>query len=108
MSLLESPTGHLTNLSSIPRNESLGVHSVPLFPAKSATGRQGFARVLNRSGESGEATITAHDDAVREYGPVTLALAANGAAHLNSDDLEDGSAAKGLSGGIGPGEGDWR
>ena len=108
MSLLESPTGHLTNLSSIPRNESLGAHSVPLFPAKSAAGRQGFARVLNRSGEAGEATITAHDDAGREYGPVTLALAANGAAHFNSDDLEDGSAAKGLSGGIGPGEGDWR
>ena len=108
MSLLESPTGHLTNLSSIPRNESLGLYSVPLFPAKSAAGRQGFARVLNRSGEAGEATITAYDDAGREYGPVTLAVAANGAAHFNSDDLEDGSAAKGLSGGIGPGEGDWR
>ena len=108
MSLLESPTGHLTNLSSIPRNESLGVHSVPLFPAKSAAGRQGFARVVNRSDEAGEATITAYDDAGREYGPVTLALAANGAAHFNSDDLEDGSAAKGLSGGIGSGEGDWR
>ena len=108
MSLLESPTGHLTNLSSIPRNESLGAHSVPLFPAKSAAGRQGFARVVNRSGEAGEAMIVAHDDAGREYGPVTLALAANGAAHFNSDDLEDGNAAKGLSGGIGPGEGDWR
>ena len=108
MSLLESPTGHLTNLSSIPRNESLGAHSVPLFPAKSAAGRQGFARVLNRSDEAGEASIMAYDDAGREYGPVTLALAANGAAHINSDDLEDGNAAKGLSGGIGPGEGDWR
>ena len=108
MSLLESPTGHLTNLSTIPRNEYLGTHTVPLFPAKSAAGRQGFARVLNRSGEAGEATITADDDAGREYGPVTLALAANGAAHFNSDDLEDGNAAKGLSGGIGPGEGDWR
>ena len=64
--------------------------------------------MLNRSGEAGEATITAYDDAGREYGPVTLAVAANGAAHFNSDDLEDGSAAKGLSGGIGPGEGDWR
>ena len=108
MSLLESPTGHLTNLSSIPRNESLGVHSVPLFPAKSAAGRQGFVRVVNRSGEAGEATITAYDDAGREYGPVALALGANGAAHFNSDDLEDGNADKGLSGGIGPGEGDWR
>ena len=108
MSLLRSPTGHLTNLSTIPRNESLGAHSVPLFPAKSAEGRQGFARVLNRSDEAGEASVMAYDDAGREYGPVTLALAANGAAHFNSDDLEDGNAAKGLSGGIGPGEGDWR
>ena len=63
---------------------------------------------MNGSDEAGEATITAYDDAGREYGPVTLALAANGAAHFNSDDLEDGSAAKDLSGGIGPGEGDWR
>ena len=55
-----------------------------------------------------EATITASDDASREYGPARLALGAGGAARFNSDDLEDGNAGKGLSGGIGPGEGDWR
>ena len=44
MSLLSSPTGHLTNLSTAPDNEEDGAHAVPLFPSASdARGRQGFA-----------------------------------------------------------------
>ena len=108
MSLLESPTGHLTNLSSLPSNKSRNNHSIPLFPAKSAEGRQGFARVINRSENAGEAMIVAFDDMGTEYGPITLALEAGAVAHFNSDDLEDGNTDKGLSGGVGDGEGDWR
>ena len=33
MSLLESPTNHLTNLSTVPAAPEDGVHGVPLFPA---------------------------------------------------------------------------
>lgn len=108
MSLLKSPTGHLTNLSSVPRNETRGVHSVLLFPAKSDANRQGFVRVVNQTGEAGEANIVAFDDAGDEYGPVTLALGAGETRHFNSDDLQDGNADKGLSAGIGEGQGDWR
>ena len=108
MSLLESPTGHLTNLSTVPRNEYLGTHTVPLFPAKSAAGRQGFARIVNLTDEAAEASILAYDDEGTLYGPVELSLEAGETAHFNSDDLEDGSAAKGLSVGVGTGEGDWR
>ena len=53
-------------------------------------------------------SILAYDDDGTEHGPVTLSLAANGTEHFNSDDLEDGNEAKGLSGGIGSGQGDWR
>ena len=109
MSLLLSPTGHLTNLSTAPSNADEGVHTVPMFPAASdPLGRQGFVRVINRSAERVEVTISAFDDTDRDFGTSRLALQANETVHFNSDDLERGNAAKGLTGGTGAGEGDWR
>ena len=108
MSLLESPTGHLSNLSTASPHRFDDGQTVPLFPAEHASGPQGFARVVNRSAEAGEVRITAFDDAGAEFGPVTLALDAGETAPFNSADLEEGNAAKGLSGGIGRGSGDWR
>lgn len=108
MSLLESPTGHLANLSTVPRNDYEGTHRLPLFPAKSTAGRQGFARVVNRTNEAAEASILAYDDEGTRYGPVTLSLGAGKTVHFNSADLESGNPAKGLSGGIGSGKGEWR
>ena len=102
-------TGHLTNLSTTPVSVDSAGHTVPLFPAASdALGRQGFVRVINHSAESGEVTIDAFDDTDREYPRSTLTLDANQAKHFNSNDLEMGSDEKGLSGGTGAGEGDWR
>ncbi|MYH13836.1 MAG: leucine-rich repeat protein [Gammaproteobacteria bacterium] len=113
MSLLESVmTGHLSNLSSGPRPpDAGGRHHVPLLPAASdqeANGREGFVRVLNRSGRAGTVRIEAFDDAGTAYEPLELSLAAGAAAHFNSSDLEFGNAAKGLSGSAGAGEGGWR
>ena len=117
LSLLSSPTGHLTNLSSAPAHTgSAGggaavTHRVAFFPSaarRAQGGYQGFARVINRTGESGEVRIEGIDDAGVRHGPVTLALAAHAAVHFNSADLEEGHAGKGLSGGIGTGSGDWR
>ena len=112
-SLLRSPTGHLTNLSSVPDNKmSRGgetVHHVPLFLSGSeARTRQGFARIINRS--DGEATvrIVARDDRGSQPDPITLTIAGNSVAHFNSTDLENGNLAKGLSGGVGSGYGHWR
>ena len=48
------------------------------------------------------------DDAGATAGPVTLSIGASQAIHLNSQDLEDGNAGKGLPEGIGSGQGDWR
>ena len=109
MSLLSSPTGHLTNLSTAPYNAIDGVHAVPLFPSASdARGRQGFVRVINRSQSAGEVSVTAFDDADRSYGTVKLAIGPGEAKHFNSIDLEGGNPDKGLAGSTGSGLGDWR
>ena len=86
------------------------VHTIPFFPtASDVLGRQGFARVVNRSDISGTVSILAFDDAGRRHGPVTLNLDARQTVHFNSVDLEDGEVSKGISEGTGrPSQGDWR
>ena len=112
MSLLESPTGHLTNLSTAPAHatplaDGAALHRLPLFPAAGGA-REGFARLINRSYSSGQVTIEAIDDAGTRSGPVRLTMRPRQAVHFNSMDLEGGNAAKGLVGSVGVGEGDWR
>lgn len=82
--------------------------TIPLFLSASRAPQQSFARVINRSRRDGEVLIHAVDDAGVRFDPVTLSLAAGRTAHFNSEDLEAGRAAKGLSGGVGAGTGDWR
>ena len=109
MNLLSSPTGHLTNLSTAPLNESQGVHGVPLFPAASdPSGNRGLVRVINRTDTAGEVRIEAFDDTQWDYAPLTLPVGPGEAVHFDSTDLEQGNPAKGLAGGTGPGQGDWR
>ena len=80
----------------------LAGESLPVFPAADdPSGRQGFARVVNRSDEAGEVLVEAVDGAGKRFGPVRLAIGAGAAAHFNSRDLERGNAAKGLPDGIG-------
>ena len=111
MSLLSSPTGHLTNLSTAPdidETEQDGKHVVPLFPSASdALGRQGFVRVANQPYWAVRVRIQAYDESGRVYEPLTLALDPGETVHFNSDDLELGNTEKGLTGGTGAGEGDW-
>ena len=109
-SLLTSPGGHLTNLSTAPEAGADGVWRMPLFPAADgASRRQGFVRVINRSRRAGEVQVVAVDDGAARVGPVTLALRAEQTVHFNSDDLQRGNAAKGLRDGVGsPTRGDWR
>lgn len=107
VSLLESPTRHLSNLSTTPASAYDGMHTVPFFPAAGGE-RQGFVRVINRADTHGEIRIRAFDDSDWDYGEITLTLDANAVAHFNSDDLEIGNPEKGLSGGVGSGQGDWR
>ena len=111
MSLMTSPTGHLTNLSTAPaaREGAAAEHVVPVFAANVNPNRyQGFVRVVNRSSADGEVTIEAFDDAGVASVPVTLDIGAHEVVHFNSGDLEEGNAGKGLPAGVGTGEGDWR
>ena len=110
MSLLSSPTGHLTNLSTVsPGADDDGRHQVPLFPSASdPLGRQGFLRIVNRSADAGTVQVQAYDDSDVVYGIVTVAIGVGRTVHFNSDDLELGNADKGLAGSTGAGTGDWR
>ncbi len=108
MSLLSSPTGHLTNLSTAPSLEEDGVLRVSMFPPASDATLQGFARVRNLEDTEARVTIRAYDDTDWEYEPLTLTVAAGHTAPFNSDDLERGNAGKGLAGSTGAGRGDWR
>ena len=111
MSLLESPTGHLSNLSGPGLRDLSGGKrelELPLFMSASDDVRQGFARLLNHSETSGTVRIYGIDDVGQWSGPVVLTLAPGAAAHVNSGDLEQGNAAKGLEGAFGAGAGSWR
>ncbi len=111
MNLLRSGGGHLTNLSSgaSPALRSGEVHTVPYFPSASdPLGRQGLVRIVNDTATDAVVRVRAHDGTGRYYEPLTLALGAGEAAHLNSRDMEIGNASGGLSGRTGSGTGDWR
>ena len=108
--LLSSPGGHLSNLSMGPiMREADGRWVVPHLPSASdPQGRQGFVRILNRSGRDGETRIAATDDSGRAAPPLTLSIGAGRTVHLNSGDIELGNAGKGLTGSAGAGYEDWR
>ena len=117
MSLLSSPTGHLTNLSTAPdhsdpgEDDGVAVHHVGYFPSAARwerEGVQGFARLVNRSDEAGTVEIEGVDDSGENFGPSTLDIEPGATVHINSQDLETGNPDKGISGGIGAGNGDWR
>ncbi len=110
LSLIESPTGNLTNLSTLPRTPGVaeGSLAVPLFPSASdAAGRQGFVRVANRSSSSAQVRVEAFDATDSEYEVVTVAVDVDQVASFNSDDLEQGNTDKDLTGSTGAGDGDW-
>ena len=112
--LLASADGRLANLSIAPatpaRDGDVASHRVPLFPgaAPGAGQAQGLLRVVNASDTAGEVAIHAADDAGRRVGPVTLTLAAHESKQFTAQDLEQGNAAKGVSGALGTGDGAWR
>ena len=107
MNLLQSPTGHLANLSTWPSATRDQVRRVPFFPAAAHPSQQGFVRVINRRSRSGTVEITAIDESGVAHGPVSLAMDGRATVHFNSEDLEVGNADKGLSSGVGPGRGAW-
>ena len=105
LSLMQTRSGHLTNLSQGVASETT---TIPLMLPYADVGPQGFVRLINRSDEAGEVRIHAIDDSGRRFGPESLALGAKGGAQFNSEDLEQGNPGVGLSTGVGDGTGNWR
>ena len=83
-------------------------HTLPLVMSASNPVQQGFVRIINHSNEAGTVQVHAIDDSGQRLGPISLDLEAKASAHFNSDDLESGNSDKGLSDGVGDGDGDWR
>ena len=102
INLMESPTGHLSNLSlSSDRFQKI------LLPAQA--NRHGFIRIINHSNQEGEVTITASDDSSRIYAPIQLSISALEAIHFNSYDLQNGNEDKGFPvRGLGVPQGMWK
>ena len=94
--------------SGLPLQVPEPVHTLPLVTPASNAAWQGFVRIVNRSARAGMVRIHAIDDSGRRFGPVFLSLEAQAAVQFNSGDLETGNSHKGLSGGVGEGEGNWR
>ena len=80
---------------------------VPLFPSADDV-QAGLARIVNHSDRSGTVRISGTDDSGHTHGPVTLLVDASATRHLDARDLESGNASKGLSEGLGDGDGSWR
>ena len=110
MNLIKNHTGHITNLSKIPKplkeDEDNSFYFVPLFPSAESR-RQGFVRVINRSDQESIVSIYAFNNTDEEYEPLSLYVGANETGYFNSDELEAGNPDIGLIGSTGEGEGDW-
>ena len=87
---------------------ALANHKVPLFLSFEDEAHQGFVRIINHSARPGEVRIEVIDDAGVRFDPFTLHIGTNQVIHFRSEDLGYGNQSMGLSGGIGPSQGDWR
>ncbi|MCZ0943627.1 MAG: leucine-rich repeat domain-containing protein [Gammaproteobacteria bacterium] len=81
-SLMESPTGHLTNLSASDHNGG----EVALFRSAGHPTQQSFARVINWSDAPIRVEFAAFDDDGTELGTFPVSVPASGGRHFNSDD----------------------
>ena len=97
--------GRQTNADGTPRLAA----AVPLMLSAAHPSRQGFARIVNESDESGSVRVFAFDDGGHAPEPIDIRLGAGQVVHFNSNDLEDGNPNKGIERGVGaPVQGDWR
>ena len=115
MNLLETPGGKLTNLSTFPVPVSWAAavrgdpaFRAPFFASARDAAQQGFVRLSNYGPTTATVRLDAVDDAGRQHGSVAIDLPPAASRHFNSDDLEDGNAAKGIAPGFGHGDGHWR
>ena len=94
-------------LLGIPAGAAADVHVVPYMPPGADEKHQGFVRIVNHDNEPGAVEINAFDDSGGRH-ETSLSIGAGETRHFNSADLEVGNPRKGLSPGVGAGNGAWR
>ena len=108
MGLIRTPDGFLTGLTDVVPVES-GSNIVYFANPASTTKQQTFLRIVNDGSSAGTVTISAIDNlGVAAAESVSFNLGANSSKQMTAQDLENGNAAKGLTGKIGDGTGKWR
>ena len=109
MSLVRTPSGFLTNLSSTTPVD-VDVNQVWIFNPASNTNQRSSLRLVNMSGAQGSVTISGIDDAGNSApdGEVIFNIPAGSAMAISAIDLENGNADLGLVGSLGDGAGKWR
>lgn len=114
-SLLSDANGYLTNLSTFTSSDVLlpgqpALPSVLWMVTRAANDLQeGFIRVTNLDSYASNAMVWGIDDhGERSPGIAFLDFAAGESKQLTIKDLEFGNPARGLTGSIGSGSGDWR
>ena len=83
------------------------VHTLPLVLSADSLQRTGIVRIINLPGRGGTVQIYATDDTGERFGPIDLELGAGQSMQFTSQHLENGNASRGLSAGVGDGEGHW-
>jgi len=110
MSMIRTPDGFLTNLSDVVPMDGAGAHKIYFANPATNVAQQSFIRVINTGNNVGTVTISGIDDAgnLAPGGNIQFELAAFESKQLNSGDIENGNAVKGVSGALGDGSGRWR
>jgi len=92
----------------LPMQYNRPVVAVRTFGPAGNVAQQSYLRITNTSAASGRVTVTGKDDTgAAATGAVGMTLAAGQSIQLTADDLQDGNVAKGLSGALGAGKGEW-
>ena len=108
MGLIRTPDGFLTGLTDVVPVES-GSNIVYFANPASNSQQQTFLRIVNNSNSQGTVTISAIDDlGINAAEKVSFELGPNESKQMTAQDLENGNAAKGLTGKLGDGTGKWR
>ena len=116
MAFVSNDSEVLSNLSSVHRaysmptdeNEIAVVDSRTAWLPGTASDRDAFLRVINRSDRSSQVTISAQDESETTFDDLSLTLDSFEAVHLSASDLEQGNSSKALTGSLGAGQGNWR
>ena len=109
MSYVLTSTGFLTNMSEV-TGPTGARHTVWVFNPGSNKNQASTLRVINNGQDDAAVTVSGIDDAGKA-GPgtkLTFNLPYNSVKEITAAELENGSAEKGLTGGIGDGKGKWR